>query len=165
MRNAALALALLLLAAGAPPANVTNWTMNADGMVDVYLSGNKLQFVYPRVIVFDKDGYRVYTAQGYGGSHSVPDIMRAIQTPPKKNAPRIEGFAAWLWADGKPLDPATLKGRPTVAELGAPWCGPCHQLEAELRKVPGINLLVINADAQGRMDELKAALKKRLGQQ
>ena len=164
MRKAAFALALLMLAAGAPPANVTDWTMTADGIIDIYAADGKLQFAYPRVIVFDKDGYRVYTAQGYGGSHSVPDIMRAIQTPPKKNAPRIEGFAAWLWADGKPLDPATLKGRPTVAELGAPWCGPCHQLEAELRKMPGINLLVINADAQGRKEELQAALKRRLEQ-
>jgi len=165
MRKAALALALLMLAAGGPSANVTRWTMTADGIVDIYAKDGKLQFVYPRVIVFDKDGYRVYTAQGYGGSHSVPDIMRAMQTPPRKDAPRIDGFAAWLYADGKPLNPATLKGRPTVAELGAPWCGPCHQLEAELSKVPGINLLVINADAQGRGPELAAALKKRLGQQ
>src|ERR1041385_9281877 len=99
MRKAALALALLMLAAGAPPANVTDWTMTADGIIDIYAADGKLQFAYPRVIVFDKDGYRVYTAQGYGGSRTLPDIIAGMRTPPRKAAPRIAALGAGLDAE------------------------------------------------------------------
>ena len=162
MKNALLALALLALSIGPPPPKVVKCSMTADGLVDIYLRDGKVQFFYPRVIVFNEEGALVYTAEGYG-QRTAADIVKGMHALAKKNAPRIDGFAAWLRdADGQPLDPATLKGKPTIAQLGAEWCKPCHALEAELRRVGGINLLLIDADSRGRQDELRAALQRRL---
>ena len=162
MKKAVLALALLALAAGPPAANVMKCSITADGMVEIFMTEGKLQFYYPRVLVFDKNGAYVFGAQGYGSSTAAA-ILRAAHSTPPKNVPRIEQFAGYLrGADGKPIDPATLKGTPTVVQLGAEWCQPCHQLEADLRKVTGINLLLVDADSRGRIDELREALKKRL---
>jgi thiol-disulfide isomerase/thioredoxin len=165
MKTAVLALALLALAAGPPPANVMKCSMSADGLVEVFLTDGKLQFFYPRVLVFNENGAYVFGSQGYSG-HMAADILKAARNTPQKNAPRIEAFAKFLRGpDGKAIDPAALRGKETVAQLGAEWCGPCHQLEADLRRAGGINLLLIDADSKGRIDELREALKKRLGKQ
>jgi hypothetical protein len=162
MKKALLALALLALSIGPPPPKIVKCSMTADGLVDIYLRDGKLQFFYPRVIVFDEDGALVYTAEGYG-PQTAANIVKGMHALPRKNAPRIDGFAAWLRDDsGKPVDPASLKGKPTVAQFGAAWCKPCHALEAELRHVGGINLLLIDADSKGRQDELRAALQRRM---
>jgi hypothetical protein len=137
--------------------------MSADGMVEVFMQDGKLQPFYPRVLVFDKEGAYVFGTQGYGGQ-TAANIIKATNLPPQKNVPRLEAFAAFLRdADGKPIAPAALKGRATVAQLGASWCKPCHQLEAELRRVGGINLLLVDADTNGRIEELKAAMRNILG--
>lgn len=166
MKKAALAFALLAsLAMGPPPANVVKCSMTADGLVEIYMKDGKLQFFFPRVVVFDADGAYVYGAQGYG-AQTAANIVKGIHEAPKKNVPRLDAFATFLRdADGKPFDASTLKGKPTVAQFGAEWCKPCHQLEAELRRVGGINLLLIDADPKGRHEELQAAMKKRLGKQ
>jgi hypothetical protein len=163
MRNALPALALLALSMGPPPPNVVKCSMSADGIVEVFMQDGKVQPFYPRVLVFDKDGAYVFGTQGYG-AQTAANIIKATHLAPQKNVPRLEAFAAFLRdADGKPIAPAALKGRATVAQLGAAWCKPCHELEAELRRVGGINLLLIDADTNGRIEELKAAMRKRLG--
>jgi len=164
MRKAALALAFLALAWGPPPAKVVKCSMSADGIVDIYLKDGKLQFIFPRVIVFDRDGGLVYAIQGYG-PQTASKIRDATHRTAKKDAPRIEGFTPWLRdADGKRIDPAALKGTATIAQLGADWCKPCHALEADLRRLTGVTVLVIDADPQKHKDDLQAAMKKRLGQ-
>ena len=153
----------MALSMGPPPPNVVKCSMTADGMVEVFMQDGKIQPFYPRVLVFNNDGAYVYGTQGYG-PQSAANIVKATHFPPQKNVPRLESFAAFLRdAGGKPIDPAALKGKATIAQLGASWCTPCHQLEAELRRVGGINLLLVDADTNGRIEELKAAMKKRLG--
>ncbi|HEV2722497.1 MAG TPA: hypothetical protein VG323_20920 [Thermoanaerobaculia bacterium] len=162
MRKGALALALLALAWGPAPAKVVKCSMSADGIVDIYLKDGKLEFYFPRVVVFDRNGGLVYAIQGYG-PQTAAKISEATHKTAKKNAPRIEGFTPWLRdADGKPLDPAALKGKATIAQLGADWCKPCHALEADLRRLVGVNVLVIDADPQKHKDDLAEAMRKRL---
>lgn len=158
----ALALALLALSMGPPPAKVVNYSMTAEGIVEIFLQNGKLQFYFPRVLVFDRDGAYVYGAQGYGSS-SAANIMKATHFPAKKEIPRLDAFASFLRdANGKAVDPAVLKGQATIVQLGAAWCKPCHQLEADLRRQTGINLVLVDADPQTRGAELQEALKKRL---
>src|SRR5262249_32270287 len=100
--------------------------------------------------------------QGYGPT-TAARIKEATHRTAKKDAPRIEGFTPWLRdAGGKPVDPASLKGTATIAQLGADWCKPCHALEADLRRLTGVTVLLIDADPQKHKDDLPEALKKRL---
>jgi hypothetical protein len=160
MRKAAIAIALLAFSMGPPQAKVVNCSMTAEGMVDVFLQGNEVRAAYPQVLVFDRDGGLVFNAVG----GSTAPVVQAIHRHAKSNAPRVEPFAAYLrTADGKPVDPASLKGTATVVELGASWCRPCHAMESELRRLTGITLLLVDADTAKHTDEIQVALKKRLG--
>jgi len=162
MRKLVLVLALFASGWGAPPPKIVKCTMSVDGLLDVFLNGKTLRMSFPHVLVFDKDGGLVYTGDGYGSS-TAREIERATYLHAKKNASRVEAFAAYLKGDdGKLLDPATLKGTPTVVQIGADWCKPCHQLESELRRVGGITLVLADGDTQKRQSELQDALAKRL---
>src|SRR6266568_6997892 len=160
MRKTVIAAALLALSFGPPPAKVVKCSMTVDGLLDVFMTGNQLRMVIPRVFVFDREGGLVGVSQGYT-SNTTNEIRRAMVARARPNAPRLEAMAASLTTeDGKPLDSAALKGTVTVVELGAAWCQPCRALEPQLRRFTGITLLLVDADTQTRKDEFDAALKK-----
>ena len=157
--------ALLALAWGQPAAKFVPCSITAEGLVDVFIEGDKIHGVVPRLFVFDRDGRMTLNTSGYT-SRTMDYVLRAINTHGDAKNVRMEVLTASLrTADGQPVDAAALRGTPTVVELGAAWCHPCHVLEQQLHRIPGITVLQVDADMRGRDAEVAAALKKRLAKQ
>ena len=162
MRKATIALALLALSAAPPPAKVVTCSITMDGLVDVFTANNQLRMVLPRVLVFDSAGGFVTTMEGYNAG-TTEAIRRATSEHSKPKATRIEDFAANLRTDdGQSLDTRPLHGKATVFELGAEWCQPCRVLEPELRRLTGVNVVLVDADTRKHKEEFAEALKKRM---
>lgn len=108
-------------------------------------SRSRLIFLLPGVIFLVLAGLFLFQLVQGRNPAEVPSVLINKPAPTFSLAP-LEGLAA----DGKPvpgLSNEDLKGRVTVVNVWASWCGPCrqeHPLLVDLARDPSVRLVGIN---------------------
>ena len=143
----ALILSLLFAALSAGASETIPALLTAGGYVSVFAKGNSLETTIPRIRIYSASGLEVADYTGYSAAMR-EFIDAALIQDGKPGARKLVDLIPLLTKpDGKRFELADLpKNERVIVTFGAEWCGPCHVLKADLKKMEGFTVLEVDAD-------------------